>query len=141
MTGPVHEYPHLAIQKLGGTKPQNISQLNSERRGDNCLLASLPPVWQSPTIKPVLGVASLFEVFRWRREVRTLAAHLRRFLEGDPARNEDTREHRDELVETLLDELMQFTAEVQTLAPGWSADARRAICPATKSPGWTREVD
>ncbi len=44
---PVREYPQLAIQKLGGTKPQNISQLNSERRGDNCLLASLPPIWKS----------------------------------------------------------------------------------------------
>jgi CRISPR-associated protein Csy1 len=79
-------------------------------------------VWQSPTIKPVLGAASLFDVFRWRREVRTLAAHLRRYLESDPARNKVTRERRDELVEALLDELMQFTAEVQTLASGWSAD-------------------
>lgn len=119
---PVREYPNLAIQKLGGSNQQNISQLNSERRGDNCLLASLPPVWQSPTIKPVLGVASLFDVFRWRREVRALAAHLRRYLESDPARNKETRERRDELVEALLDELMQFTAEVQTLPAGWSAD-------------------
>lgn len=119
---PVREYPNLAIQKLGGSNQQNISQLNSERRGDNCLLASLPPVWQSPTIKPVLNVASLFDVFRWRREVRALAAHLRRYLESDPARNKETRERRNELVEALLDELMQFTAEVQTLAAGWSAD-------------------
>ena len=48
---PVHEYPQLAVQKLGGTKPQNISQLNSERRGDNCLLASLPPVWRSARLR------------------------------------------------------------------------------------------
>jgi CRISPR-associated protein Csy1 len=121
---PVREYPNLAIQKLGGTKPQNISQLNSERRGDNCLLASLPPVWQSADVKPVLNVASLFDVFRWRKEVRTLAAHLRRYLESDPARNRETRERRDELVESLLDELMQYTAEVQTLLPGWSTDER-----------------
>lgn len=119
---PVREYPNLAIQKLGGTKPQNISQLNSERGGNNCLLASLPPVWQSPTIKPVLGVASLFAVYRWRREVRTLAGHMRRFLESGPTNNMATRARRDELVESLLDELMQFTAEVHTLAPGWSAD-------------------
>lgn len=119
---PVREYPNLAIQKLGGTKPQNISQLNSERGGNNCLLASLPPVWQSPTIKPVLGVASLFAVFRWRREVRTLAGHMRRFLESGPTHNMATRARRDEWVEALLDELMQFTAEVHTLAPGWSAD-------------------
>jgi CRISPR-associated protein Csy1 len=121
---PVREYPNLAIQKLGGTKPQNISQLNSERRGDNCLLASLPPVWQSADVKPVLNVASLFAVFRWRKEVRAMAAHLRRYLESDPARNMETRERRDELVESLLDELMQYTAEVQTLLPGWSTDAR-----------------
>lgn len=121
---PVREYPHLAIQKLGGTKPQNISQLNSERRGDNCLLASLPPVWQSPAVKPVLGVRSLFEVFRWRREVRPLVVQLRRYLESDSARNLETRERRDELIEALLDELMQFTAEVQTLDAGWSADPK-----------------
>lgn len=120
---PVREYPNLAIQKLGGTKPQNISQLNSERRGDNCLLASLPPVWLSAEVKPVLNVASLFDVFRWRKEVRALAAHLRRYLESDPARNKETRERRDELVESLLDELMQYSAEVQTLQPGWSKDA------------------
>ena len=60
------EYPDLAVQKFGGTKPQNISQLNSERRGDNYLLASLPPIWQSAAVKPVFGAASLFDVFRWR---------------------------------------------------------------------------
>ncbi|WP_275663558.1 type I-F CRISPR-associated protein Csy1 [Laribacter hongkongensis] len=35
-----HDYPLLAEEKKGGTKPQNISQLNSERKGSNYLLAS-----------------------------------------------------------------------------------------------------
>lgn len=118
----VHEYPHLAVQKLGGTKPQNISQLNSERRGDNYLLASLPPVWRSPTIRPLFGVDSLFAVFRWRREVRAQTQNLRRFLEGDPAANQETRRYRDTLVDALLDELVQFTAEVRMLDPDWSTD-------------------
>lgn len=130
---PVREYPHLAIQKLGGTKPQNISQLNSERRGDNCLLASLPPVWQSPAVRPVFGAASLFDVFRWRPLVRTLTAQLRRFLESDPARNKETSVRRDELVESLLDELMQFTAELQSLEPGWTIDPRCELSPAHRS--------
>lgn len=130
---PVREYPNLAIQKLGGTKPQNISQLNSERRGDNRLLASLPPVWQSPAVRPVLGAASLFDVFRWRPLVRTLTAQLRRLLESDPARNQETAARRDELVESLLDELMQFTAELQTLDPGWTIDPRCELSPAHKS--------
>lgn len=57
---PVREYPQLAIQKLGGTKPQNISQLNSERRGENLLFASLPPAWRSTDVKPLLGTDSMF---------------------------------------------------------------------------------
>jgi len=130
---PVREYPHLAIQKLGGTKPQNISQLNSERRGDNCLLASLPPVWQSPAVRPVFGAASLFDVFRWRPLVRTLTDELRRFLESDPARNKETAVRRDGLVESLLDELMQFTAELQSLEPGWMIDPRCELSPAHRS--------
>jgi CRISPR-associated protein Csy1 len=130
---PVREYPQLAIQRLGGTKPQNISQLNSERRGDNCLLASLPPTWKTPDIQPVFGTESLFSVFRWRRDVRTHAAHLRRFLDSDPARNLATRERRDELAEALLDELMQFTAELHTLEPGWTTDPRCELPSAHKA--------
>ena len=126
----VHEYPNLAVQKLGGTKPQNISQLNSERRGDNYLLASLPPVWRSLTVRPLFGVDSLFNVYRWRREVRGLAKDLRRFLESDPAGNLKTRQRRDELVDGLLDELIQFTAEIRTLDPGWSADPQCELPPA-----------
>jgi CRISPR-associated protein Csy1 len=121
---PVREYPQLAIQQLGGTKPQNISQLNSERRGNNFLLASLPPVWQSADVKPVLGTESLFKVFGRRPEVRRLTGQLNRFLQGGPARNLETRRQRDDWVNALLDELMLFTAEQHTLQPGWTADAR-----------------
>ena len=121
---PVREYPQLAIQKLGGTKPQNISQLNSERRGDNCLLASLPPMWQSADVQPLWGADSLFKALRWRPGVRSLLKRLQSFLGSDPARNRDTRASRDELVEDLLDELLQFAAGLQALAPGWTADHR-----------------
>lgn len=127
---PVREYLNLAIQQLGGTKPQNISQLNSERRGNNCLLASLPPVWKSAEVKPLYGVDSLFKRFGWRKEVRVLAGHLRRFLEGDPASNAKTRRRRDELVDALIEELMQFAAELGTLDPGWSADPQCDLSPA-----------
>jgi len=120
---PVRDYPNLAIQKLGGTKPQNISQLNSERRGDNLLLASLPPLWQSAPVRPLLGVDSLFKRFGRAKEVQRLVREFRRYLESDPARNEATRKRVQQQVEALLDELLQFTAEIHTLAPGWSAAA------------------
>ena len=117
---PVREYPQLAIQKLGGTKPQNISQLNSERRGDNCLLASIPPIWKSEDIRPLLRVSSLFKVYGRRRAVAQQARALRLFLQGDPPRNKPTRRQVQEWVQSLIDELVLFQAELFTLAPGWS---------------------
>jgi len=117
---PVREYPQLAIQKLGGTKPQNISQLNSERRGDNYLLASVPPVWKSEEVRPLLRVSSLFKVYGRRRAVAQQARGLRLFLQGLPPTNESTRREVRDWVQGLIDELVQFQAELLTLAPGWS---------------------
>lgn len=117
---PVREYPDLAIQKLGGTKPQNISQLNSERRGGNCLLASVPPVWKSAAVRPLWGVRSLFEVWGRRPSVQQPIRQLRRFLEAKPPANEATRRRVRGTVEALVDELIQFQAELLMLESGWT---------------------
>ncbi len=117
---PVHEYPQLAIQQLGGTNPQNISQLNSERRGNNLLLASLPPTWRSGKLKPLLNTDSMFTRYAGRPEVRQLVKTLLAFLKSDPAGNAETRAYRAELVDALIDEFLQFSAELGTLPPGWS---------------------
>jgi CRISPR-associated protein Csy1 len=117
---PVHEYPQMAVQQLGGTKPQNISQLNSERRGNNCLLASLPPVWRSTDLKPLLNTDSMFHRYSRRPEVRQTVKALLAFLKSDPARNVATRSQRAAWVNLLIDEFLQFTAELRSLEPGWS---------------------
>ena len=117
---PVREYPQMAIQKLGGTKPQNISQLNSERRGDNCLLASVPPIWKSAAVRPLLNVNSLFKVYGRRPEVKEEVAALREFLKKNPPANMHTRQRRHERVQRLVDEMLVFQAELLTLEPGWS---------------------
>ncbi len=117
---PVREYPQLAVQQLGGTKPQNISQLNSERRGNNYLLASLPPVWRSVDLKPLLSTDSMFHRFGRRPEVRQSVKALLAFLKSDPKRNMDTRDKRAAWVQLLSDEFLQFTAELRSLEPGWS---------------------
>ena len=117
---PVHEYPQLAVQKLGGTKPQNISQLNSERGGNNYLLASLPPIWTSADAKPLIGTDSMFPAYGRRPAVREGMKVLLAFLKTDPDRTQETREYRDELVNALADELLQFAAELGSLPPGWS---------------------
>lgn len=115
---PVSQYLEIAIQQLGGTKPQNISQLNSERRGNNCLLASLPPVWRSADLKPLLNTESMFPSFSRRPEVRASLKALLVFLKADPKRK--TSNTRAAMVNELIDAFLQFSAELQSLEPGWS---------------------
>jgi CRISPR-associated protein Csy1 len=117
---PIHDYPEMAVQQLGGTKPQNISQLNSERRGNNHLLASLPPVWRSIPIKPLLHSESMFPRYSRRDEVKAALGELRAFLKTDPTRNVTTRQRRAAWVDELIDEFLQFRAELASLPLGWS---------------------
>lgn len=118
----LHEYPNIVVQKLGGTKPQNISQLNSERKGVNYLLASCPPVWRSQPLRPPFGISSVFSRFERQRDVKVLVRELKVLLESDSVRNNSTRTHRDELVSSILGELHQFAERYRSLPPGWSAD-------------------
>ena len=119
------DYPDLAIQSFGGSKPQNISQLNSERRGENLLLASLPPLWESPTLRPPLKTDSVFlRYYPYRREVRRLAGVLKDYLRSVAHRrsNVHMRYTRASLVSELVDEVLNMAAELHRgLEPGWTA--------------------
>lgn len=116
------EYPDMAIQKFGGTKPQNISQLNSERHGESYLFSSCPPIWASERVRPPIGVSSVFDGwFGRRKRVRELIRILRDFLTRVQAiNNVMIRDKRAELISYLRDELLLFAAELHELPGGWS---------------------
>lgn len=119
---PVHDYPHLAVQKLGGSNQQNVSQLNSQRGGNNYLLASLPPQWVSPDVRPLLKADDVFPIFGRREAVRPLVNALRSFLKTGPGKTMETHNDRDDWTDQIIDELLQFASLMQqTLEPGWSA--------------------
>ena len=117
-----HEYTHWAIQKLGGSNKQNISQLNSERGGNNYLLASLPQLWKSDDMRAPFNMATVFPSFGRRQAVRPLVRELRAFLSTHPDKTMDTQNDRDDWTDRIIDELLQFASLAQrTLEPGWSA--------------------
>jgi len=125
------DYPQLAVRKLGGTKPQNISQLNSERGGTNYLLASLPPRWESSRIPQLLQLDSAMERLTWVPEVRELSQKLAAFLLSDPPANDATRRRREALEQALGLQLSLFASLIHaSLAPGWSrqAECRLPLC-------------
>ncbi len=118
------DYRNLVARKLGGTKPQNVSQLNSERGGINYLLASLPPPgWSSEQSRPLLGLPSAMERLAWVPDVRKTADELAAFLLSDPPVNKDTKRRRGELARELGAQLAIFAAQAQIVFP----------------PGWTRQ--
>ena len=121
----VHDYPDFAIQKFGGTKPQNISQLNSERYGEAYLLAAVPPNWRSDPVRLPLRIESVFGPwFGRRRRVFELARILKDFLQKvQDVNNIAIRRKRAELVDLIRDEALQFAAELHEQPLGWSRDS------------------
>ncbi|ATO34629.1 CRISPR-associated protein Csy1 [Dickeya dianthicola] len=120
-------YPSIAVQNMGGTKPQNISALNSARSGRSYLLNSAPPQWRSQ-IKPPLDHDTLF---RERGEVDALTyadrRDMRQFLLSvkDVENNREIRNQRRRYLDQLIDTLFGYVASVQNLRPaGWSKDSR-----------------
>jgi CRISPR-associated protein Csy1 len=115
------EYPNIAVQNFGGAKKQNISQLNTVRNGQAFLLPSLPPSWKSAAIRAPLGVESVFpKIFAGK--VKRLTHELKTFLVKmqDRESNAEMRQTRAELVGKIIDELLQYSSEIQGLPPGWS---------------------
>jgi len=121
------DYRNLVARKLGGTKPQNISQLNSERGGVNYLLASVPP----PAWKPRgLNLHRFTSVFDEKRSpfltyggVRDLVRALADFLKKNPEPTKETRDRREAIEQAIGWELATFGAAIRGSHPaGWTRD-------------------
>jgi len=128
------EYPNLAIVKFGGTKPQNISQLNSERHGEAWLLPSLPPEWKSTGLKPPCHVETVFG--RWImgfRAIREPVQILGKFLRKTDHNNKAIRNTRAELTRQIIDEVLMLAVRIQQLPSGWSADPECRLSRAEKA--------
>lgn len=117
-------YPDLALQGHGGTKPQNISQLNTSRYGRSYLLSSQPPIWKQQLTPPVGKNAFWRE---YDRRAWKIAQSLRKYLENilDKTSTKPQRDVRAELVDELMDRLLVYAAEVQSLKEkaGWSQES------------------
>jgi CRISPR-associated protein Csy1 len=120
-------YLGTAIRVIGGSKPQNISLLNSERGGVNELLSSVPPTWKDQGIKPPLGVATVFDgrgPVGGDTEIRAITKQLRSHLLGvvDRPSNLQIRDKRAQLVNAVIDRVLDIATALQCLPGGWSAE-------------------
>ncbi|QCE34792.1 type I-F CRISPR-associated protein Csy1 [Acetobacteraceae bacterium] len=123
--GTLQEFPRMAVRHLGGTKPQNVSQLNSLRRGAMEFFSSAPPVWQVKTQrrpplkteKPIMGW--ILSHGAARKALEALVS----FLKKNPRAVMATRNYRDYLQDCLSGEILSQAETLRQILPvGWSAE-------------------
>ena len=116
-------YLDLAVQGFGGTKPLNISQLNSQRGGKAYLVSCEPPDWQRQTTPP-LNINSIFSQRFERRLYREHIQPLHDFLQrvADRPNNDRIKKQRAQRLDEIVSEILNLAAFIQQLPPGWSAD-------------------
>lgn len=120
---PYIEYRGLAARKLGGTKPQNISQLNSERGGVNYLFASLPPQWRQLNERQLMSSEAVMRHFRSYEGVNGLLKAFIKLLKDSPDSTMETRKKRENIERALGESLVAFGYTVrQSREPGWTRD-------------------
>lgn len=125
------DYRGLGMRKLGGTKPQNISQLNSERGGINYLLASLPPRWKQDRPRQFLHISSAIPRIRFAEGMpELLDAYVAHIKSYDQRRMDDdnTRRHFEKQLGIMLAVYGVTTA--QLFEPGWTRapECELALC-------------
>ena len=115
-------YPNSAQQNFGGSKPQNISQLNSGRGGKSFLLSSAPPTWQTQFKPPLKGTSIFSGEFdlRARKQAQRLQHYLLNIQNRDSTLT--IRKQITAYLDELVDTLFNYAAEVQNMTQfaGWS---------------------
>ncbi|ADU65668.1 CRISPR-associated protein, Csy1 family [Desulfurispirillum indicum S5] len=118
-------FPNLAVQAFGGTKPQNISQLNTQRYGKGYLLSCQPPSWTAQDFLPRKGQEAFWKELTHR--TWSLTKRLQKHLAISFQRSSTLaiRQKREQLVDDLIDQLLQLAAEIQSKKKnaGWSLDS------------------
>ena len=126
---PLTLFPDSAEIHFGGTKPQNISYLNSVRSGRSWLLSCQPPQWKKAdkpptTLRSVFTLGGQFDR-RANSNVQLLVSLLTRT--GDYT-NVRIREARDEYIDALIDLLFVVASELQRDTwQNWTLSCERLV--------------
>ena len=107
-------FPELAETHFGGTKPQNISYLNSVRGGRVWLLPAQPPQWKSTDTSPVnlRSVFALGGAFD-RRASGTVKLLVSLLTRTKNYHNRQIRDAQENYVDALIDLLFVVVSELQ----------------------------
>lgn len=117
----------LSVIGFGGTKPQNISILNSQNGGKAYLLQTLPPTLQQRSTQPPRRSFFSNTLNPWTYKESFQAFH--RLLAVD-YNNINIRQGRDKVIQYIISQVIERMWMVRQLDPGWSEGESYAQLPA-----------
>ncbi len=107
----------LSVIGFGGTKPQNISVLNSQNHGQSYLLSSIPPVLKDRTVQPPRK--NFFVNNLWLKAYADDFQKLHQLLLGD-RNNIHIRNKRDWIIRNIVFQVTDRMWLVRHIEAGWS---------------------
>ncbi|HIF9227759.1 TPA: type I-F CRISPR-associated protein Csy1 [Photobacterium damselae] len=120
---PLIAYPNLAVTVSGGSKPQNVSQLNNKRSGKTYLFSAAPPNWQAQN-KPPLGLDSILQhrdiYYHTQEPITRLTQFLIKLNAASTESNMRIRHYIVNTVDEVIDQILLVAAKWQQLPAGWS---------------------
>lgn len=112
--------PNLAIVQLGGSKPQNISQLTSRQGGRNYLLPSLPPkISQDREFSLSKFCENFFESKTLKYHIQDDFNYVVQVVK-DTRNTIDVRDKRKDAIDRLLHTIFGIAHVLQNKPAGWS---------------------
>jgi len=111
----------LSVIGFGGTKPQNISVLNSQNGGAAYLLSSMPPQLEERKTQP--PKRNFFSDTLWHKlfedDFKTFHKILQ-VLAAEGGNNIHNRRKRDYLIRNIVYQVVDRVWAIRYLPPGWS---------------------
>jgi CRISPR-associated protein Csy1 len=111
------DIPGLLTQNFGGTKPQNISKLNSNNGGEAWLMPCLPPELKQDYLH--LPKTDFFQWLRWDNDLKIILVALHKLLLAD-YNNVEIRNNRKRRVAQLFEWVLIRAFRLQEQVAGWS---------------------
>ena len=126
MAGGVTHYPGLASLAVTASNHGNASQLNAKRGGKLKLITCQPPTWQSQFKPPVFNKSLFFEpsiFWKAKDDIDYLRDFLIRFESIELSiKNPKRKKWVEQWVRNIIDEVLFYITNIQSLDSGWSAE-------------------
>ena len=123
---PCEEVTGLTMIGFGGTKPQNISALNSRCGGKAYLLSSLPPSLRE--VKVRVPRSDFFKESIWYKSQSSALYRLHAYMKQE--RNTmEIRKAIHDLVDEMIDAVLLVAYQIRAGAAGWSEEETYTALP------------